>query len=262
VAWNLLSNAVKFTSPGGAIHVTLRRRDAMAEVIVADNGTGISTDFLPHVFDRFQQNDASPTRRVRGLGLGLSIVKNLVELHDGNVRAESDGEGHGATFTVSLPIGAPPSLRMAAISPLPSAEAADAISLAGIHVMTVEDDPDAAESVRRLLETRGSRVTIAATARIALNLLMCEVPDILISDISLPEIDGYELMEQIRAKPSSGGGALLAIALTAYARPEDRTRTLRAGYQAHLTKPIESDELLATVSSFAELVRARRSESD
>jgi CheY-like chemotaxis protein len=261
VIWNLLSNAVKFTPVGGTVRVTLRCRGAQADVIVSDNGIGISPGFLPYVFDRFQQADVSRTRRVGGLGLGLSIVKTLVELHDGTVSAASPGAGQGATFTVSLPIADPPipPLAVTTATPMTGLELTDTVSLAGIHILTVEDDPDAADLVRRLLESRGARVSVAATAARALEHFAREVPDILISDISLPEIDGYDLMEKVRTRSPAEGGAVPAIALTAYARSEDRTRALLAGYQAHLAKPIAADELLAAVSSFAELARAGRS---
>jgi PAS domain S-box-containing protein len=261
VIWNLLSNAVKFTPVGGTVRVTLRCHGGQADVVVADNGIGISPGFLPYVFDRFQQADVSRTRRVGGLGLGLSIVKTLVELHDGKVSAASAGAGHGATFTVTLPIADPPAAPLAVTTTSPTAglELTYTVSLAGIHIHTVEDDPDAADLVRRLLESRGARVSVAATAARALEHFAREVPDILISDISLPEIDGYDLMETIRARSPAEGGAVPAIALTAYARSEDRTRALLAGYQAHLAKPIAADELLAAVSSFAELARAGRS---
>jgi signal transduction histidine kinase/CheY-like chemotaxis protein len=261
VIWNLLSNAVKFTPVGGTVRVTLRCHGGQADVVVADNGIGISPGFLPYVFDRFQQADVSRTRRVGGLGLGLSIVKTLVELHDGKVSAASAGAGHGATFTVTLPIADPPAAPLAVTTTSPTAglELTDTVSLAGIHILTVEDDPDAADLVRRLLESRGARVSVAATAARALEHFAREVPDILISDISLPEIDGYDLMETIRARSPAEGGAVPAIALTAYARSEDRTRALLAGYQAHLAKPIAADELLAAVSSFAALARAGRS---
>jgi PAS domain S-box-containing protein len=261
IVWNLLSNAIKFTPSGGTIRVGLRRHDGFAEIVVSDNGMGIPPQFLPFVFDRFQQADASRTRRKGGLGLGLSIVKNLVELHDGHVVAESAGEGTGATFTVMLPIGPPASVRGHDLTASSGTEVTGNVSLEGIHVLLVEDDLDTAESVRRLLESHNGRVSLASSAAAALAKLSEEVPDILISDISLPEMDGYALMESIRAKPPAGG-PVLAIVLTAYARPEDRTRALLAGYQAHLTKPIEAHDLLATVASFAEIVRAQQNGSD
>ena len=259
VVWNLLSNAVKFTAKGGRVNVALRRAAATSEIVVEDDGVGIHADFLPHVFDRFQQADASRTRRFGGLGLGLSIVRNLVELHGGSVRAISPGPGRGATFIVSLPLAAPPELREAALMPVMSAKAnTSAVSLASIRVLLVEDDSDAAGFVKRLLENHGAQVQVAGSAQAALDVLATGSADILISDIGLPEMDGYQLIERIRQKGGVTGG-ILAVALTAFARSEDRTRAFLAGYQAHLAKPIESGELVATVASFADLVIARRS---
>ncbi len=259
VVWNLLSNALKFTPNGGRVRVTLRRIGSEAEIVVQDNGAGIRADFLPHVFDRFQQADASRARRFGGLGLGLSIVKNLVQFHGGTVHAESDGDGHGATFTVTLPLAAPPLLRDEALAPATPADAiTDGVSLPGIRVLVVEDEADAAEFVKQLLENYGAAVVIAASAREALEVLSTMQPDILISDIGLPEMDGYQLLERVRQKDVADGGRIPAIALTAFARSEDRTRALLAGYQAHLAKPIESAELVATVASFVELVKTQR----
>jgi CheY-like chemotaxis protein len=228
--------------------------------VIEDNGAGIRPDFLPHVFDRFQQADASRTRRFGGLGLGLSIVKSLVEFHGGSVQAESSGDEQGATFTVAIPLGAPADLRAETLEPVPTDENMEEISLADIRVLVVEDDPDAAEFVRKLLSMYGAHVVITTSAHEALERLADARPDILISDIGLPEMDGYQLIERIRHKPAAEGGGILAVALTAYARTEDRTRALRAGYQAHLAKPVESTELVATVASFAELVSARRAD--
>ena len=256
IVWNLLSNALKFTPKGGRVRIVLRRTGSQAEIIVEDNGAGIRPDFLPYVFDRFQTADASRTRRFGGLGLGLSIVRSLVEFHGGTVKAASAGEGNGATFTIVLPMAAPPELRAEAFA------ARDAniedISLANIRVLVVEDEPDAAEFVTNLLALHGADVVTAASAREALEAVVHARPDILISDIGLPEMDGYQLMEQIRKMNVTDGGGIPAVALTAFARSEDRTRALRAGYQTHLAKPVESTELVATVASFAELVNARR----
>jgi len=256
IVWNLLSNALKFTPKGGRVRIVLRRTGSQAEIIVEDNGAGIRPDFLPYVFDRFQTADASRTRRFGGLGLGLSIVRSLVEFHGGTVKAASAGEGSGATFTIVLPMAAPPELRAEAFA------ARDAniedISLANIRVLVVEDEPDAAEFVTNLLALHGADVVTAASAREALEAVVHARPDILISDIGLPEMDGYQLMEQIRKMNVTDGGGIPAVALTAFARSEDRTRALRAGYQTHLAKPVESTELVATVASFAELVNARR----
>ncbi len=227
VIWNLLSNAVKFTQRGGVVRVTLRRRDTRAEVVVADSGMGIAPAFLPYVFDRFQQADVSRTRRVGGLGLGLSIVKNLVELHDGRVWAESAGEGQGASFTVALPILPPPALRMTAPSEFGGAEITDAVSLAGIHVLAVEDDGDAAELVRRLLESRGALVTTASSATAALDRFARDVPDILISDISLPDVDGYDLI----------GENPYAVPIERRSRPGDRLDRVCTAGRSHPRAP-------------------------
>jgi PAS domain S-box-containing protein len=258
VVWNLLSNALKFTSTGGRVRVMLCRIGSQAEIVVEDNGAGIHPEFLPYVFDRFQQADRSRTRRFGGLGLGLSIVKNLVEFHGGNVRAESDGDGHGAKFTIVLPLAPPPALREEALMPARSADAStEGVSLANIRVLLVEDEPDAAEFVRQLLENYGAEVIVAASAAKALDVVVTTRIDILISDIGLPAMDGYQLIERVRQMDITSVRGIPAVALTAYARTEDRTRALRAGYQAHVTKPIESNELVATVASFAGLVFAR-----
>jgi CheY-like chemotaxis protein/nitrogen-specific signal transduction histidine kinase len=259
VVWNLLSNALKFTATGGRVCVRLRQARADAQIVVEDNGAGISPNFLPHVFDRFQQADASRTRRFGGLGLGLSIVKSFVEFHGGTVSAASDGEGRGATFTIMLPLATPPLVDATAIAaPSPAATSAIGVSLEGIRVLVVEDEGDAAEYVKRLLEGYGARVVTATSAGEALDAIATMQPDILISDIGLPEIDGYGLLERVRGMEATGVASIPAIALTAFARSEDRTRALLAGYQAHLTKPIESNELVATVASFADLVSSRR----
>jgi PAS domain S-box-containing protein len=253
---NLLSNALKFTSSGGTIRVTLRRKGTDAEIVVADDGSGIAPEFLPHVFDRFQQADASRSRRFGGLGLGLSIAKNLVQLHGGAVVAESEGLGRGATFTVTLPVVAPPTLRDDAPHSAASGEGAPReMSLEGIRILVVEDDADGAEFVRRVLESYGAAVHVAASAQAALDSLATARPDILISDIGLPELDGYQLLERIRQDGSTHGAAVYAIALTAFAGTDDRRRALRAGYQAHLAKPIDSGDLLATAANFAELIK-------
>jgi PAS domain S-box-containing protein len=259
IVWNLLSNALKFTPKGGRVRIVLRRTGAQAEIIVEDNGAGIRPDFLPYVFDRFQQADASRTRRFGGLGLGLSIVRNLVEFHGGTVKAASAGEGNGATFTIVLPMTAPPELRTEELAPTDAN--VEEISLANIRVLVVEDEPDTAEFIINLLAMHGADVVTAVSAREALEAVVHARPDILISDIGLPEMDGYQLMEQIRKMNVADGGGIPAVALTAFARSEDRTRALRAGYQTHLAKPIESTELVATVASFAELVSARRTDA-
>jgi CheY-like chemotaxis protein/anti-sigma regulatory factor (Ser/Thr protein kinase) len=261
VIWNLLSNAVKFTPRNGRIQIVLRSRGAEAEILIIDNGVGIRPDFLPYIFDRFQQADRSRSRRFGGLGLGLSIVKKLVELHGGSVTAESAGEGRGTTFTVAFPLQAPTKLRERALAPASTRQPIAAnVRLANIRVLVVEDEPDTAEFVRHLLEPYGADVVLAESGPLALTALATTKPDILISDIGLPEMDGYELIERIRRNDVGHGGGIPAVALTAFARSEDRMRAMLAGYQAYLTKPVEPSELVATVASFAELVLARRAD--
>jgi PAS domain S-box-containing protein len=258
VVWNLLSNAIKFSSQGGRVTVTLRRRESMVQIAVADQGVGIRPDFLPHVFERFHQADRSITRRYGGLGLGLSIVKDLISLHGGTVRAESPGEGRGATFTVNVPPASVHAPKASVAPDEPETGRSDAVSLERLRVLVVEDEPDTQEFLSRLLESHGAAVTRAGSAAEALSRFRDNRPDILISDIGLPETDGYQLMQQIRDVSGAGSAGVPAIALTAYARAEDRTRALRAGYQVHIAKPVESSELVATVASLADLIEARR----
>jgi PAS domain S-box-containing protein len=255
VLWNLLSNAVKFTPEGGRIDVMLRRNGATAELLVADTGAGIRPEVLPHVFDRFHQADRSITRRFGGLGLGLSIVKHLVESHGGNVVAESRGEGQGATFRISLPVstGAAP----AHVAAPGRMESQPPVSLESMRVLVVEDEPDTREFLKRLLESHGAAVAVAVSADEALAALRGDPPDVLISDIGLPDVDGYELIQRIRTGSPGEGSMIPAIALTAYARPEDRARALRSGYQIHLAKPVEPAELVMTIASFSSLTQRR-----
>jgi CheY-like chemotaxis protein len=231
----------------------VRRRNGHAELTVSDTGAGIRGDVLPYVFDRFHQADRSITRRFGGLGLGLSIVKHLVELHGGTVSADSPGEGKGATFTISLPASD------AAGSPAtPDARAEDLyppVSLESLRVLVVEDEPDTQEFLKRLLESQGATVVTAASAEDAVDAVRECSPHILLSDIGLPDVDGYELIRRIRQPAERGGSFIPAIALTAYARPEDRARAFHAGYQAHLSKPVEPGELLMTIASFAGMIR-------
>jgi PAS domain S-box-containing protein len=254
VIWNLLSNAIKFTPAGGRIEITLHRRDGNAELTVSDTGAGIRSDVLPLVFDRFHQADRSITRRFGGLGLGLSIVKHLMELHGGAVSADSAGEDKGATFTISLPTSSP-------AAPMTSApvrskhELYPPVSLESLRVLVVEDEPDTREFLKRLLESQGATVIVAGSAQEALVAVRDQQPQIMISDIGLPDVDGYDLIRTIRQDDQQRRNAVPAIALTAYARPEDRARALLAGYQAHLAKPVEPGELLMTIASFAGMVR-------
>lgn len=255
VLWNLLSNAVKFTPRGGRIQVTLARVDSRVEIAVSDTGRGIAPEFLPHLFERFRQADGSTTRRFGGLGLGLSIARNLVELHGGAIEARSDGEGRGATFIVQLPLalarsnaeggGQHPAV------PAKGAPVYGSDELRGLVVLVVDDEADSRELLRHVLASAGARVSVAGGALAALDAIASECPDVLVSDIGMPEIDGYELLRRIRQLHPGCGGSLPAIALTAFARSEDRVRALRAGFAVHVSKPVEPGEIVATVASVA-----------
>jgi PAS domain S-box-containing protein len=260
IVWNLLSNAIKFTPRGGRVTASLRRHDTHATMTVTDTGVGIRPDFLPHLFERFRQASSMTTRRYGGLGLGLSIAKHLTDLHGGTIRAWSAGEGQGATFTVELPLvpagatDARPKVSKADVFALHTHSAA----LQNLKVLLVEDDADTRDLVSRLLESHQARVFVAANTVEALDLLIAMRPDILISDIGLPDVDGYELIRRVRqlADPIA---RIPAVALTAFARSEDRTRALGAGFNAHLAKPVEPAELVMTIGSFGNLVTAGRS---
>jgi PAS domain S-box-containing protein len=257
VFWNLLTNAIKFTPRDGRVQVVLERVNSHLEVAIADTGSGIKPEFLPHVFDRFRQADASTTRRHGGLGIGLAIVKQLVEMHGGSVRAKSAGEGMGSTFTVALPLAPLRNLpeHHEAERRHPAAPASGPSDLcaeiAGVRVLVVDDEPDARGLVKRLLENCGAEVRTAASAGEAMTLLTEERPDVLISDIGMPDEDGYALIRMVRALPPDRGGAVPAVALTAYARSEDRVRAMRLGYQNHVVKPVEPAELVTVVATLA-----------
>ncbi len=247
VVWNLVSNAIKFTSRDGTVHVGLRSLNGHAHIEIADNGQGIAPDVLPHIFERFQQADSSSTRRHGGLGLGLAIVKNLSEMHGGSVMASSAGVGHGATFTVLLPLN-PSSLARA--EPVESAPRSNAL-LTDIVVMVVDDEADARDLVQRLLEDAGARVSACDTAQAALQTIQDGfVPDVIVSDVAMPEQDGYDFMKRVR-QMKAPMSSIPAAALTALARVADRRRALLAGFQTHLTKPVDPTELVATVASLA-----------
>ncbi|MDB5296399.1 MAG: Chemotaxis protein methyltransferase CheR [Phycisphaerales bacterium] len=242
VVWNLLTNAVKFTPAGGRVTVGVERVDGHVRVAVTDSGQGIDPAFLPHVFDRFRQQDGSTSRRHGGLGVGLSIVRHLVELHGGTVSADSAGPGRGSTFAVALPAAD------GGAGPTPDLSPP---SFAGLQVLVVDDEADAREYVCRVLEDCGAEVLMAAGAAAALDLLTRHRPDVLLSDIGMPGQDGYDLIRQIRALPAAAGGATPAVAVTAYARPEDRQKALDSGFQTHLTKPVDPARLLAVVAAVA-----------
>jgi PAS domain S-box-containing protein len=251
IVWNLLSNAVKFTPPGGRVTVRLAREQGRARISVADTGQGIKAEFLPYVFDRFRQADASTTRRHGGLGLGLSIVRQLVDLHGGAIEVQSAGENQGTTFTVSLPLAAErPTFSAPTRAPQSAAAAADCLAgmLGGVMVLVVDDEPDAREIIQRILTKCQAEVALASSAREALELLEQRRPDVLISDIGMPGVDGYDLIRAIRGRGYSGK-ELPAIALTAFARSEDRRRALMAGFQIHVVKPVDANELTAVVAS-------------
>jgi PAS domain S-box-containing protein len=240
VMWNLLSNAVKFTPAGGRIDVGLAADVGDARIVVTDTGQGIAADFLPVVFERFRQADTTSTRRHGGLGLGLAIVRELVELHGGRIGVDSAGEGQGATFTVSVPLVAPDHR----VEPVRTSRVADA-TLDGIRVLVVDDDPDSNDVVRTLLASFGAEVRTAGSAVEALDVVDRWVPDVVVSDIAMPGEDGYALLARMRARELLGG--VPAIALSAYSAPRDRERALRAGFDAHVAKPVRTPELVHAV---------------
>ena len=253
VVWNLLSNAVKFTPRGGRVQVLVERRDSSVEISVSDTGQGIPARFLPHVFERFRQADGSTTRQAGGLGLGLAIVRHLVELHGGTVSATSEGEGRGATFVVSLPqavavrrdVVVPPTLR----GPPRAQDVPGPPRLDGLRLLVVDDEEDTRELLRSLLETCGGVVATAGSSEEALSVLRREPFDVLVSDVGMPGEDGYHLISRVRALPPEQGGDIASVALTAYTRMEDRTRALLAGFNSHVPKPIEPMELMAVIAS-------------
>jgi PAS domain S-box-containing protein len=250
VVWNLLSNAVKFTDSGGQVTVQLRRvtaagdlGKAMAQIRVSDTGQGISPQFLPHVFESFRQADGSTTRSFGGLGLGLAIVRQLVALHGGTVKAESSGEQQGATFLVQLP-----TLQASLIALEPTqAQATSDMHLQKVQILLVDDDTDTRKFEAFLLEQQGATVLATASGSEALQALDRSLPDVIISDIGMPDIDGYTLMQQIRSRPPAQGGTIPALALTAYAAEVDQQKALQAGYQKHLTKPLEPAQLIQAI---------------
>jgi PAS domain S-box-containing protein len=250
VVSNLVSNAIKFTPAGGNVVVTLRPIGPSAELSVTDTGVGIAPEFLGSLFERFRQADASAARQHGGLGLGLSIVKHLVELHGGRVHAASDGLGKGARFVVVLPLEAPERAREGAAHAPPCARVLTDTCLEGVSVLVVDDEPDAREIAQHMLEDCDALVATAASAEEALAVACAAPPDVVVSDISMPGVDGYQLMRRIRSMPEPVC-AVPALALTAFARSEDRTRALEAGFQMHLSKPVDPGELAAAVASLA-----------
>jgi CheY-like chemotaxis protein len=255
ILWNLLTNAVKFTNKGGKVQVRLERVNSHVEVTVSDTGIGISAEFLPHVFERFRQADAGIARERGGLGLGLSIARQLTEMHGGTIEAASGGLEQGATFRVTLPLMIVHPLREEAVRVHPRGIATDRVfrahELDGIHVLAVDDEADALELISELLQAAGARVTTAHSATDALNRLSAEVPHVLLADLGMPHVDGFQFLEQVRRHPNAAVRGLPAAALTAYARSEDRVKALRAGFPIHLAKPIEPTELVTTIAALA-----------
>lgn len=255
VLWNLLSNAVKFTSRGGKVQIRLERVNSHIEVAVADTGIGIAPEFLPHVFERFRQADAGIARERGGLGLGLSIARQLVEMHGGTIDAASLGHGQGATFTIKLPLMVVQTPRDEAERVHPRTPASPQPirrdDLRNLHVLAVDDDPDAVQLVAEVLEAAGARVTTAASADHALAALDGELPHVIVTDLGMPRVDGFQLLERIRTHRNPLVRQLPAAALTAYARSEDRVKALRAGFHIHLAKPIDPAELVASVAALA-----------
>jgi PAS domain S-box-containing protein len=244
VIWNLLSNAVKFTDSGGQVNITLEQQSAHAQITICDTGQGIDPDFLPYVFDYFRQANAATTRKFGGLGLGLAIVRHLVELHGGTVEVQSLGEGMGATFTVRLP------LIPTQTTITQNAQSSELVSdLTGIRVLVVDDESDSREFIAFVLEQAGAKVMTANNAHEAMTTLIHSQPDILLSDIGMPEVDGYMLMQQVRALPKEQGGQVKAIALTAYAGDFNQQQALQAGFQQHIPKPVEVEMLVKAIIS-------------
>jgi signal transduction histidine kinase/ActR/RegA family two-component response regulator len=259
VVWNLLSNAIKFTPRGGRVRISLERRESHVEFAVSDTGVGIDVDFLPHVFDRFRQADAGTTRQHGGLGLGLAIVRHLVELHGGSVTVESAGKDSGALFRVLMPLAV---TETDDVGPMPAAaprsgESRERTSrrLGGLRVLVVDDEPEARERFSTMVEQAGAEVRVASSAPDALAILRAWGPDVLLSDIEMPRDDGYVLIERMLDQIDEGAGPV-AIAVTAHSRLDDRLRALEAGFSWHLTKPVEPDELVRVIAS---LTRRKKS---
>lgn len=253
VIWNLLSNAIKFTPRHGSVSIDLTCVESTARLTVSDTGDGISPEFLPYVFDRFRQAEGSISRKQGGLGLGLAVARHLVELHGGTIRAESDGIGKGAVFTVDLPLAqerrdpARAEERRREVERRRSRMGA--VRLDGVHVLLVEDDDDSRKLLGTMLKRYGARVTSTKSAAEALAVFEGELPDVLISDIGMPDQDGYELMRKLRALPPERGGKTPAIALTGYASRKDRERALNTGYQQHMAKPIEQADMIKAIAA-------------
>jgi CheY-like chemotaxis protein/anti-sigma regulatory factor (Ser/Thr protein kinase) len=264
VIWNLLSNAVKFTPRDGRITVRLERDASHTRIVVSDTGQGIGKEFLPYVFDRFRQADSTTTRTHSGLGLGLAIVRHLIEMHGGHVRAESEGAGRGATFTLELPIRAIGFGAEQEVLAYQDGEASDGLdfapSLEGISVLVVDDEADARALLRKVLEQCGAQVATASSTAEALAALEQSRPDVLISDIGMPNEDGYDLIRRVRAAEQEHEASLPAVALTAYVGEDDRRRAISAGFHAHVSKPVGLTKLATVVESLARQSREHKSD--
>lgn len=260
VIWNLLANAIKFTPAGGRVDVVVEASGDYMEVRVVDTGQGIGPEFLPHVFERFRQGDGAATQRQAGLGLGLAIVRQIVALHGGSVHVASEGEGRGATFTVRLPVLAIPMSRergaLAGEAAAAAVSTPRVVPLGHLRILVVDDSADGRGLTSLLLSEAGARVRAVATVREALEVFDEGPPDALVTDIGLPDEDGYALIQYIRQRDAVHGGSVPAVALTGHARPGDRARSLAAGFQAYLCKPVEPEELIATVGAITQHLRA------
>jgi CheY-like chemotaxis protein len=262
VVWNLLSNAVKFTPKGGRVQVRLQVVNSSVEIVVSDTGIGIRPDFLPYVFERFRQGEAGTTRKTGGLGLGLAIVRHIVEMHGGSVEATSAGEGQGATFSVRLPVmivhPERPEVRREHPRSERRAPLAGLGDLHGVRVLAIDDEEDALTLLRVVLEAADAQVTTSASAASALEVIESAAPDVLIVDLGMPEIDGFELIRRIRTSTNPAIRDVPAAALTAFARSEDRTKALRSGFEMHLAKPVDPGELVASILTLVRRARTPR----
>jgi len=259
VIWNLLSNALKFTNEGGSVTARLSRSGDQIEISVSDTGIGIDPEFLPYIFDRFRQADSTSTRRYGGLGLGLAIVRHVVEMHGGSVSGSSPGKGRGSTFTIIFPAASPEALPQVETEkpeseleePAEHRHRAECQKLDGVHVLVVDDDRDTLELLKFILNKCGATVITAASTAEALGAFERWQPDVLVSDLAMPDQDGYELIGRVRARGPDRGGCIPAVALSAYTRAEDRKRALSAGFRSHVSKPVDPEELVAIVASLA-----------
>jgi CheY-like chemotaxis protein/anti-sigma regulatory factor (Ser/Thr protein kinase) len=262
VVWNLVSNAVKFTPKNGRVQVRLESVDSHVEIVVSDTGIGIRADFLPFVFERFRQGDTGVTRKAGGLGLGLAIVRHIVEMHGGTVHAASEGEGQGATFHVRLPLMIVHPQALDTRREHPRTERRDPLSglgdLRGVRVLAIDDEEDALNLLRVVLETAGAEVTTVTSPVAALERIGALRPQVLVVDLGMPELDGFEFISRVRGSIDAHVRDVPAAALTAFARSEDRTKALRSGFEMHLAKPVDPGELVASVLTLVRRARTAK----